>query len=190
MTDLSTKDREDQIVRMSHPTSFAARLKRTMAVYHRTPSSSSSSLDLIDEDDEALLHEPPTSVEAQRRIVIKEFVVRAFLLQRYDINYDYRRLMPLVSVHVAENKDVKVSVQSDDGDLLGHFIKWHREYLVPDSDPPRPFFSVLVIHSNSLDFEGTAADLTNIYKVFRRPIHFQPENSSSIVLITNLSEDD
>lgn len=169
--------------------SLAAQLKKTMAVYHRVSTSSSSSSS-IDPDDEALLHEPPSTVEAKRRIVMKEFVVRAFLLEDYNLPYTYRSLMPLVSVQVSETRDVKVTVSSEDDNLLGHFIKWHRERMVPDVYPPRPFFSVLIIYPNKVEFEGTWEDVKKIYEFFMKPVIFEEPRPDLCFVFTNLSDSD
>jgi hypothetical protein len=171
--------------------SLAAQLNRTMAVYRQLSRSSSSSSSSIDPDDEVLLHEPPTSTQAQRRIVLKEFFVRVFLLEDYDLPYTYRSLMPLVTVEVTETRHAKVTVSSEDANLLGHFIKWHRERMVPDIYPPRGFFSVLVIYPNKLEFEANPEDVKNIYEFFAKPVSvLRIEPMVDLVFITNLTEED
>lgn len=170
-----------------HGSSMAARLKKTMSVYRRRSSSSTSS---IDTDDEALLHEYPGSREAKKRIVLKEFFVRAFLLAFPQ--YNYRSLMPLVSVELSDDlREAKVIVQSSNDELLGHLIKWHREHHVPDIHPPKLFFSILSIFEDRLEFEASSEDVLHIYNVFLAPCSNNDTSGvTGLILITNLSEDD
>jgi len=156
-------------------TSIGAQLRATMSVYARQRAAARSGIDRsIDVDDDALLHEAPSSRDAQRRIIIKEFVVRAFLYEEYDQpKYSYRTLMPLVSVQIIDSSLFYVTVSSNDKVLLDHYIKWYRDRSVPGSNPHRPFFNSLIIHPNGLlnviDFEGSNDDLTTIYEIFLGP---------------------
>lgn len=170
-----------------HQSSMAAKLKKTMSVYRRRSNSSTSS---IDSDDEALLHEYPGSREAKKRIVLKEFFVRAFLLAFPQ--YTYRSLMPLVSVELSDDlREAKVIVESSNDELLGHFIEWHREHHVPEIRPPKLFFSVLSIFMDRLEFEASAEDVLHIYNVFMGPCsNNDTSGATGLIVITNLSEDD
>lgn len=146
------------------PSSFAANLRRIMAVYRKPETA-------LDSDDEVHLHEVPSSHEAKKRIVLKEFFVRAFLLEDYNRPlYNYRQLMPLIAVQLSEDcRDVSIIVESSDTTLIDNCIKWFRERMVPESDPPRGFFSNLVITPNGVEFEATRDDVITIYNFFLGP---------------------
>lgn len=173
-----------------HPSSMAAKLKKTMSVYRRR-SASTSSTSSIDTDDEVLLHEIPDSREAKKRIVLKEFFVRAFLIAFPDF-MSYRSFMPLVSVELSDDsREAKIIVESTDDELLSYLIEWHREHHVPGIEPPKLFFSVLSIFQDRLEFEASAADILNIYNAFMAPCMSNDDSGGSgYIVITNLSDDD
>jgi len=123
-----------------------------------------------DEDsssDESLI-ELPLDNELKMRILLKEFFVRALLLEDYEnFNYTYETLLPKVSVKLdLENEEAHVTVQSNDQVLFDHLLKWHRERKNPRTDPPRGYFSRLLIQNDKLVFKANSIDVSAIVAFF------------------------
>jgi len=115
-----------------------------------------------EEDDEVLLHEPAVDIMAMRRIMLKEFFVRAFLL-RDEPTYTYANFMPLVTVEVSANKEAQFEVSTvNDSTLVDKLLIWFRE---PAKEGRRPF-STCLIENDRVMLESTAENVKFILDEF------------------------
>lgn len=111
-----------------------------------------------DSDDDACLHEPAVDKLSMRRIMLKEYFVRAFLAREEPTyRYTYSGLMRLVTVELsATSDDVQFEVcTKDDPILVDKLMIWYRE---PSENNKRPF-SIFIIEEDRVLLEGTKENI-------------------------------
>jgi hypothetical protein len=122
--------------------------------------------DTADEDDQSVasLHEKPVDRRAMRRVMMKEFFVRAFLAKHYSLPayINYESLMRLVTVEVYGNRDreavwqVNVALKPK---LLDQLVQFYREQ-------PEWFYSLLIKDEKTIIIRSKQQRLDTIVKAF------------------------
>lgn len=129
----------------------------------RMPLTPASQSDL---DDVELLHEPALDKASIRRIILKEWFVRAFLARDGNDSFTYNNFMRLVTVEACpDGKDFKIEIgTTGDATLCNKLLIWFRE---PAARRP---FNMCIIEDDTVIFEGNKECVNRILNHFFWPL--------------------
>jgi len=136
---------------------------RNDAATKESPSSPSPDGSDTDDHSVASLHEKPVDRRAMRRVMMKEFFVRAFLAKHYDLPSlysTYEALMRLVTVEVYGTHEAVWQVNVvNKKKLIDSLVQFYRE-------EPDWFYSLLIREDNIVIIRAKQQRLDTIVKAF------------------------
>lgn len=163
----SPKDDQEDSGEETSTTRYLVRFKtdeNAVTAASSTPEINDDDSDTDDDGDQSVasLHEKPVDRRAMRRVMMKEFFVRAFLAKRYCLPtyISYEALMRLVTVEVFGNREavwqVNVALKPK---LLDYLVNFYREQ-------PEWFYSLLIKDEKLAIIRAKQQRLDNIVKAF------------------------